>query len=436
MATAKRKLIAGYNDLATRRPDIAKEWHPTKNGELQADKIAAGSNTVVWWQCSCGYEWKTPVYSRTSGRETGCPVCSGKVVVAGKNDLRTLYPGIAAQWDYEKNGVLLPSTVRPGSNKIVWWKCENGHTWRNRVIDRTRGRGCPMCAKGNRPKARAETILKEKGSLAETNPKLAKEWNYEKNIGLLPTEITQGSKKPVWWICEKGHEWSAAVYSRVAGRGCPICAGELSSSFPEQALFYYLSRATEAKNRFRIEGREVDIYLPDLKTAIEYNGRFYHRNRNQQDAEKAAFLKTQGVRLICVEEGKKESTEGDKIYYQYVNASYRNLTSVIEKLLQMLGLPAVDIDIDRDRQEIYASYMQKEKENSIAGKCPWLIEEWNYPKNGKLTPWQVPHGSHKRVWWKCCKCGHEWEAVVYSRKKHGCPACNKSPSAGKGRGEL
>ena len=61
--------------------------------------------------------------------------------------------------------------------------------------------------------------------LTTTNPKLASEWNYDKNGDLKPEDFTANSGKKVWWKCAKGHEWQATVGHRNRGRGCPYCAG-------------------------------------------------------------------------------------------------------------------------------------------------------------------------------------------------------------------
>ena len=64
----------GYNDLATTNPGLAKEWHPTKNGELTPQMIPAGTEKKVWWLCEKGHEWQAVVYSRNKGKE--CPICA------------------------------------------------------------------------------------------------------------------------------------------------------------------------------------------------------------------------------------------------------------------------------------------------------------------------------------------------------------------------
>ena len=60
------------NNLAAVAPDLAKEWHPTKN-EITPENITVSSNKKVWWLGKCGHEWQATVGSRTSGR--GCPIC-------------------------------------------------------------------------------------------------------------------------------------------------------------------------------------------------------------------------------------------------------------------------------------------------------------------------------------------------------------------------
>lgn len=421
---AGKEVLAGFNDLLTKYPDVANEWHPTLNGKLKPNNVTAHSDSKIWWLCqTCGHSYYSSIYSRTS-LHTGCPICCNKQIVEGYNDLETTHPRIAKEWNFARNGALTPTEVAAGSNKKVWWKCEMQHEWEATISSRTSGRECPICAKKGRTAKRQNTILLKRGSLLSRYPTIAEQWHPTKNAETTPDTVTPGSKKKVWWICEKGHEWTASIYSRVSGRGCPYCNFEHSTSFPEQALFFYLSQVTPAINRYMILSREIDIYLPEIKVGIEYNGRYYHANRGQQDEEKKIFLKEKGIRLISVNEGITAGIEGDNIYYQYVNSDYITLSEAIKCILKLCNLPSLDIDIERDRKQIYEQYIQHEKLNSLASKYPWVIEEWDYEKNGKLTPWQISYGSRKRVYWKCKKCGYQWSSVAYTRKKSGCPCCS------------
>ena len=66
-----------YN-LAKLHPNLAKEWHPTKNGMLKPSDVTPGSGQKVWWKClkNPKHEWPATVASRVNG--SGCPECSGK----------------------------------------------------------------------------------------------------------------------------------------------------------------------------------------------------------------------------------------------------------------------------------------------------------------------------------------------------------------------
>ena len=73
-----RKVLPGFNDLATLEPAVAKEWHPTLNGALTPEMVTAGSHRKVWWQCALGHVWKAAIYPRTGKQRCGCPVCAGR----------------------------------------------------------------------------------------------------------------------------------------------------------------------------------------------------------------------------------------------------------------------------------------------------------------------------------------------------------------------
>lgn len=85
------------------------------------------------------------ISSRAQG--SGCPVCAGKKIIPGENDLASQYPTIAKEWHPTMNGSLTPDHVLPGSRKKVWWQCRSGHIWQAVVYSRTGNQrsGCPVC---------------------------------------------------------------------------------------------------------------------------------------------------------------------------------------------------------------------------------------------------------------------------------------------------
>lgn len=216
---SNRRLNPGENDLATLLPDLAAQWHPTKNGTLTPSDVIPGSRQkTIWWQCPRGHEWQARISSRAAG--SGCPVCAGKRVVVGENDLASRYPRLAAEWDGEKNGMFLPEQVSVYSNRKVWWKCPLGHSWQTQVKARTSGgSGCPYCA--------GRKVLTGFNDLSALEPKIAAQWHPALNGTLTPEQVTVGSHKKVWWQCEEGHVWKAVIYSRTGPQkcGCPVCSG-------------------------------------------------------------------------------------------------------------------------------------------------------------------------------------------------------------------
>ena len=67
--------------------------------------------------------------------------------------------------------------------------------------------------------------------------------------------------------------------------------------------------------------------------------------------------------------------------------------------------------------------MAEKKEKQYVSDNAQLMAEWDWERNLDIEPTQLSMGSHKKVWWKCSK-GHEWQAVIYSRKHNGCPTCS------------
>src|SRR5262245_28146044 len=148
MPTQRRQEKRLKEPLSVTNPQLAAEWHPTKNGDLRPEDVVAGSNKKVWWKCpkADDHEWEAVIASRAGG--TGCPCCRNVKVVMS-NCLATTHPDLARQWHPTKNGTLTPSNVTYGNGKPIWWLCENGHQWSaspNQRTTRGRGRGCPYCS--------------------------------------------------------------------------------------------------------------------------------------------------------------------------------------------------------------------------------------------------------------------------------------------------
>ena len=350
--------------LATKFPDIAAEWHPTKNGYLTPDQVSASSDKKVWWLGKCGHTWDTTVHGRT-GRNQGCPFDSGNRLLAGFNDLATKFPEIAAEWHPTKNGDLTPDQILAGSGKKVWWLGKCGHEWDAVISHRTANKtGCPFDS-GNR-------LLAGFNDLATKFPEIAAEWHHTKNGDLTPNQITaSNSRKKVWWIGECGHEWDMTVNSRTRRNfGCPFESGQrtlagfndLATTFPEIAAEWHPTK----------------------------NGDLLANQVSASSSKKVWWLGACGHEWDAVVSN-RTIIQTDCPFEAKTNA------------------------------RVLAGF------NDLATEFPEIAAEWHPTKNGDLTPNQILAGSGKKVWW-FGKCGHEWDAIVGSRTGHnqGCPFESKS----------
>ena len=412
------------NSLAIKNPELSKQWHPTKNGDLAPDDVTTGSGKKIWWQCEKGHEWEAAVYSRSNGRN--CPYCSGRRVCAD-NSLQILNPELAKQWHPTKNGDLTPENVTVSSSKKAWWRCEREHIWEATVNNRARGNGCPYCS------GRYACV---DNSLQTLNPDLAKQWHPTKNGKLTPNDITTGAGKKVWWRCEKGHEWEAKIASRARdGNGCPVCSQEMQTSFPEQAIYFYLKSVfKDTLNGYKHNNKwEIDVFVPSLNFGIEYDGIYYHKDKEVLDSKKEEYITGEGICLLRVKETEKDEVKRgheNNIVYCCEKPSDSQLNEVIRACFDYISgnltyRPSiVDVDVERDKIKIYDLYVKTEKEGSLFAKYPDLSEQWHPTKNLSMQPDMIKPGSEKRVWWLCEK-GHEWEAMVYNRQLgRGCPYCS------------
>lgn len=200
-------------------PEIAKEWHPTKNGKLGPDLFTPKSGEIVWWQClQCGNEWQAPISNRTSGH--GCDVCATtRRKVTKKETLLTRRGSIDKEWclkdwDYEENEYG-PEYYTNGSGEVVSWRCHKcGHKWKTAICNRTRDykNGCPLCSN--------KVVVKGVNDLPTLMPELMEDWDYINNAGVDPATVGRGDHAKVSWRCHKcGYVWKAQIYNRANGKG-------------------------------------------------------------------------------------------------------------------------------------------------------------------------------------------------------------------------
>ena len=345
--------------------------------------------------------------------------------------LAELNPELAKQWHPSKNGELTPFNFVAGSHKKVWWKCPEGddHVWITSVAKR-KIRGCPICA--NRK-------IVDSNCLAIKNPELAKEWHPTKNGKLTPFDVGARSSKKVWWKCPKGtdHEWKTSVDHRARGRGCPFC--NTKTSAPELRIFSELRYFfPSTKNRAIINGYEIDIYIPEIKVGIEYDGEHWHLEKEDLDEKKNIALNS-SILLIRIREGKLPLLSNNDISISTIGFSIDTVKKILKRILannlisSQSTIKSLEGYIDR-KDWIASTYFNKlnSEKNHIYYKdsfCylfPRVAKEWHPTKNEPLLPEYFTPYSNKRVWWKCPDGDdHEWIAAIATRAKGiGCPMCS------------
>lgn len=322
---------------------------------------------------------------------------------------------LISKWDYELNPDVDPSRITVGNSSYFWWKCEKGHSYPSTPQSQRHGSGCTVCS--------GKYVLKNVNDLETVRPDLACQWDYSKNGDLSPRQFTKGSSQKVWWKCALGHSWKATISSR-GKNGCPKC-NDFGTSFPEQSVYFYVKQVYgDAINRFKGEPWELDVYMPSSKIAVEYDGRMFHKGEKQviRDNKKDAWCREQGIKLIRIREKGLDRTESAICIFRECDKDI-SLEKSINALMDYLDCE-IDINIDKDRVDILNLYTRFIKAHSLEKEFPEIAKEWNYEKNGSLTPSMVAKGTHQKVWW-ICKNGHEYESSPAKRciTGRGCSYC-------------
>ena len=510
-ATGKRgcphclhKPEVGKDDLATLYPEIAKEWHPTKNGDLTPNNVKSKSNKKVWWLCPNNHEYQAIINARTRGDNKGsnCPICNkhnrtsfpeqavfyyikqlypdaingykanflgtmeldifipsinwaieydGKVwhkedklrrekqkyqkchkqgikllrireEMAGlgsdiadeqigivefngkesleetikfviqklnfsykrisinikrdeikiresyqtkvKDSIAKLYPELIKEWHPTKNGYLTPYDCKVGSSYKVWWKCPTcGYEWQASIIKRTKEKHGCLNCSKQAP-------LIGVNDLATLYPEVAKEWHPTKNGEITPSDIRPMSNRKYWWVCSKcGHEWLASANSRIHLKsGCPACVGRVPN-IGENDLF---------------------TACPHLKDEWDFE---LNKDINLSQTPKGSHL---------------------RVWWKCSKCGHKWQTSIRRR-------------VEGSKCPCCVNRVVKKGYNDLATTHPNIAIDWNVERNGSLTPEMIAAGSNKKVWWKCHKCGCEWETSPSKRtvktNPTGCPIC-------------
>lgn len=348
------QFLKGFNDLLSKCPEVAVEWSD-KNGDLRPDMVLPNSNQSVWWKCKKhGHEWKARIADRYRG--SGCPYCSGALLLAGFNDLATTNPELITEWS-EKN-TISTQMIKASSSRRVWWECKVCHfIWQAAPRDRCRGNQCPVCSKGY--------VMKGVNDLTTTHPEIAKYWNHLKNGRLQPEDFTRYSARPVWWMGDCGHEWREKILDMVNSNGiCLVCEKEFEKQFGQRAIRYYFER-----NRYEVYmdddqeiGLSLDLYIPELHVAIMLSDhQKLTKHGYQQDMIINQLCRKADILLIRVLDRQEKEFE-DCVTLRRLDDSMESFEDALCQIFQLFHLTC-DVDLESDYEEIWNEFEQERRKN-------------------------------------------------------------------------
>lgn len=310
----KGKKVLPEDSLGAKYPEITLQIH---DKEIDSFALSPFSNKKLKFQCqTCKSHWCSKIVNRTKGK-TRCPYCFGNNKILREKSLGFLYPKIASQI-VDPN--IDPFELGPKSSLILEWKCPLNHFYKAKVADKIGHINNCLCCSNHKVAIGFNDLLSQ-------NPKLAKEWDYNKNCLLRPENITLGSDKKIWWKCHKGHSWQASPNSRKVNK-CRQCSKK-GYSKNEKNIFELLQKALNLipeKNIFwnatipnSNKRYRPDIRIESKKIIIEYNGDYHHCNPNKYksnyynqlnkktaqeiwdyDKERIKFFESIGYRVITI----------------------------------------------------------------------------------------------------------------------------------------
>lgn len=292
-----KKVIIGYNDLATTHPELVPLWHPTKNGTMTPQNVTSGSGKNAIWVCpDSGAEYSRRV-CKQSAVGPRSPYMTGTRVLTGYNDLNTTHPQDAALWHPTMNGNLTPQDVTAGRATRVWWVClESGEPYQRAINKQT-------VPNAQSPYVSGQRILPGFNDLASQHPEVATDWHPTKNGKLTPQDVTCGSPKNVWWLCPVTRRSFTRSVAYAVKSG--TLAGHISSGEHQLGEFITsLGVGVVLNDRSIIAPYELDIVIPDMNIAVEFNGVYWHSDAQGKGPDyhygKWASARDTGYQLITV----------------------------------------------------------------------------------------------------------------------------------------
>lgn len=278
------------------------------------------------------------------------------------------------------------------------------------------GRGCPECGRSRRGESQrlSMEIFLERLHKIDSNLVVKGDGIYINNHTLMPLHCN---------AC--GYEYKISPHDVLSKRGCPNCH-KACTSFLEQFIYHtfthILSKSKVISREKNTIGVELDIYIPELKAAIEPGSWYWHKNLVAKDWKKHLLCKDKGIRLIAIYDHYDETTAPfDNCLVTHCDlTSRRNTNKLIEMTKAILSEFGLDSNLDINEWEEIKRNAQIDSRRMTTNE----FKEELSKINDKIEIIGDFTGANDKIKARCKTCNHEWYVVPTSlRLGSGCPKC-------------
>lgn len=401
-----------------------KAWYSEKN-EIPFEEFTTWDQTKAKWRCLAKqHEFEDSFLNITQKVKFDCPICEGRIIKPGVNDLQTLYPEAVAMYDTERNEVPVNQISPKNVLKKVFWKCEYGHSYSRSPAMQIKWKNvCPICSR--------HVLSVGDNDLKSQVPELEKLWDAEANG---PMEgYFDARSKYYCFACDKGHRFSASVQQMIDNDyQCLICKRvkfseeiSLQNTNPELAAEWSPNN-TRAANSV-METTKMDVLWRCPKCNGEYRYSIAERKVGDDSCPYCQGRK----RLVGYNDLTVTDPELVKEWSPNNTTSpteYRNTSGEYARWIcpECHGEYSAMIR-GRKAGDKACPYCRGERRlagfNDLTATHPNLLKEWS--PNNKLGPENYMKSSHDYALWICPNCHGEYSSEIKSREigDNSCPYC-------------
>ena len=322
----------------------------------------------------------------------GCPKCANKNVTSGEfiEKARKVHGNY---YDYSKVNYVNNRT------KVCIICPEHGEFWQT-PNSHLSGRGCLKCGILKQAEQRTDDCQNfvEKSRMVHGD-----KYDYS-NVEYINAHV------PVSIICKKHGIFKQIPYVHLAGCGCPVCNNGISR--PEKEITDFICNLIGENNvitntRKFLDGQEIDIYLPQLKIGIEYDGLYWHSEANEKDKnyhlKKTELTESKGIRLIHIFED--EWREHKEIVLNKIKHIIGKDNSIVvgarKCRINLINKDLAKTFLDKYHIQGYVSstiYLGAYYNNELVGVMTFLKEkdmEWNLTRFATNFKYRLPGLANK-----------------------------------------